>query len=508
MSSAIQQTYEELKEHYSHAQVMLGAKNLMMIDMMVSMPRGAFDQRMKDIDILTLKIHDYLSADYVMDRLESCLTDQRLKADSWGVWDTANLREMHKIYRSCAALPQDLYSRLIHLQSAGRHIQTRALKSNDRKAAHQHLDKCINVLRDVAARKQEEFQTPSKYGGLLTGLIDDLSEKDVAVLNDDIMTLLHKPGTRRKPSWGKNIEQPASPLSKRDIMWLGTLLLQQFGFDFQNGRLIVSQGQAYCGGTHVDARILVRCSDPPRFFTTLSDILYQGGRGIYMQHIPRQWANQPVGSLSGLPCVDACALLFENFIGSSQPFFAFLEKEIKTLPSDPGDGIYSALNLTKMKNELFEKHKSSDSTRNLNDLLLNAIITKIESDLIDRQLEMADLPERWRADIESVFDVDARQSGIDYLDITSWFTGRFGEKAAQNIAYVSASQIYASMQENIMDFDHLISAGEFDPITQWLHQKLFSKARSMPFTQLLRRASSSPRLKTGILKDFIQEKAA
>ncbi|MDY7039056.1 MAG: hypothetical protein SV375_23250, partial [Thermodesulfobacteriota bacterium] len=121
-------------------------------------------------------------------------------------------------------------------------------------------------------------------------------------------------------------------------------------------------------------------------------------------------------------------------------------------------------------------------TRNLNDLLLNVLITGIERDLINGTLSVEEIEERWRADIIETFEVDPGDNDIHYISVSDWFAGRFGVRAAQNVSYLTAAQLYTSMQEKIMDFDHLIAAGEFQPVTDWLTRNIFSKAHHLCFS--------------------------
>ena len=512
MTSDIQSIYNDLKDYYAYAKVLLGAKNLMFIDFMVSMPRGAFDQRMQDIDVITLKIHDYLSAPFLKEQIQKCEDSIMNNPQDWSVWDRANIREMGDIHKNYAALPQDLYSRYVRIQSTGRRIQKLAQASyktsQDMDKGLSYLEDVVETMREIAKFKQDAFEADTLYGALTSHRFDDISSRDIETLNNDIKHIYKTTAQIEKPQLLEIQEQPASPLSKRDIMWLSTLLLQQFGFDFQNGRLIVSQSHAFCGGTNLDARILVRCEDPPRFFHTISDVLYQGARGIYMQHIPAEWAHQPVGSLSGMPTVDAYALLLEHFIGSSHAFFAYLEKEIKTLPSAPDDDTYDALELFKMKRDLIDHHSFGNTTYNFNDLMLNIVISDIEKDLVQGELDVKDIHDRWVSDLDELFDMKHDGQNYNFLDISDWFIGQFGSKIAQNISYLTASQIYDSLSERIMDFDHLIAAGEFETITSWLDKHMFSKAHSRTYSELLANVTSSSRLKTDSLHEKTKLKAS
>ena len=512
--------YQNLKDYYSFAKVKLGAKNLMVVDMLVSMPRGAFDQRMRDIDGLTLKIHEYLSAREVRKNLENCELDieqssqnsAKKSPENWEKWDKANVREMRRIYNNYAAVPFDLYRQIVRAESMGPTLQKKLIAKGDKAAAIEQISHVIDIVRQEADYKQKLYKTKSGYEALLKNHVYDISEAELDLLHDDIIDILKNSFSSKPPQWGQDIEQPCTALSKRDLMWLGTLLLQQLGFDFQTGRLIISRTQPFCGGTNKDARILVRCSDPPRFFTTLSDVLYQGARGLYMQHIPANWADQPVGSLSGMPTVDAASLLLENFIGSSPAFFQFLEKEIKTLPSTPSDETYRAGNLLKLKNDLLEKRGPGEPIRNFSDLYLNIIITKIEQDLIDGDLKVTEIEDRWISDLQQNFslkpdEIRGANNALNFMNMPELFNGKFGSKAAQNISYLTAAQIHSYMLEDIMDFDHLIASGEFTLITQWLDKKLFSKAHSFTFKDLLHKSSDSSALRTDVLKTYIRDKA-
>ena len=512
MSDSAEEIYKKLKDFYSYTKVMLGAKSLMTVDMMISMPRGAINQRMRDIDVLTLRIHEYIADPTIGEKLDICEQDMERNTDYWSKWDLANLRQMRKIYTSYSALPIDIFSKVVRYQNLGLHVQAKFIKDNDQDSMKAYLEDVVQTMREVAKRKQEAFETETLYEGLLKGYVDDISEKECDRLNDSILETVSKQNMTRlapekKPSWSIEPE-----LSKRDMMLLGTLMLQDFDFDFNYGRLIVSQGQSYCGGTNLDARILVKCSDPPDFFVTLGDMLYQGGRGLYMQNIPQKWAEQPVGSLSVMPSVSAISLLLEHFIGSSFEFYEYLSSQIKTMPSAPGDSTYSAANMFKLKQELIDHHPPGTSTRNLKDLLLNILTTNIEKDLVSGKLDIDEIQERWMHDLKQTFDLedidkDDHQKLQQYWHVPIWFTGQYGAKMSQNISYVMAAQIYRSLQENIMDFDHVIQAGEFKVIKDWLNKNLFSHAHSLTFPELLKATTGTRDLDARLMHEIASGKA-
>ena len=122
-SSQIRDINQELKEYYSRAKTMLGAKSLMVIDMMATMPKGAFSQRVHDIDIMAVQIHECFCADFIGESLVKCREDIIQNPKEWEQWDKANLLEMEKIYNHYASIPADLFSKFVHIQSSGRHIR-------------------------------------------------------------------------------------------------------------------------------------------------------------------------------------------------------------------------------------------------------------------------------------------------------------------------------------------------------------------------------------------------
>ena len=127
-----QDVYNKLKFFYSYTRVMMGAKNLMTFDMMVSMPHGTLKHRMRDLEILTLRIYEYLCDPAIAEKIAICEEDIEKNPDNWSQWDRANINEMKKIHLYYSALPIELFSKLMRMQSSGRHVQAQLLKDNNR----------------------------------------------------------------------------------------------------------------------------------------------------------------------------------------------------------------------------------------------------------------------------------------------------------------------------------------------------------------------------------------
>lgn len=501
-----QDIYKKLKFFYAYTRVMMGAKNLMNFDMMVSMPHGTFQQRMRDIEILTLRIYEYLADPTIHEKIRQCEDDFEKNPDYWTDWDRANLEQMKKIHLFYAALPIELFSKTVKMQSSGRHIKARLLKENDPAKITQYLSSVVETMREVAKRKADYFELDDLYQALFREHVDDFSTADLDRFHTDLANSISKitPLERPAGSATDKVMEPTQRISKRDMMQFGAVLLKKLGFSFDIGRLIVTEYQPYCAGTSMDARILVRCSDPPNFFTTLNDILYHGARGIYMQHIPENWSDQPVASLKCLPSVDACSCLFDTVIGGSRAFYDFLEHELEFLPSIPGDGSYSASNLFALKQKLNKFH-AMESSLPLNMIKRNILITNIEKDLIRGDLEPANLQERWQQDMTSEFgDSDNIPS---LTSVTEWFTGNLGAKASQNISYLMSLQIYQGLRGDISNLDDLIANGQFAQIMSWLDETLFSKANKVSFKELVNDISNSDNLNTDIINAFYTQQA-
>ncbi|XLM21605.1 carboxypeptidase M32, partial [Chromobacterium piscinae] len=99
---------------------------------------------------------------------------------------------------------------------------------------------------------------------------------------------------------------------------LGLEVMQLLGFDFDAGRLDVSN-HPFCGGVPEDVRITTRYREDD-FVQSLMGIIHETGHARYEQGLPRDLVEQPVGRARSMGIHESQSLSFEMQLGRSRGF--------------------------------------------------------------------------------------------------------------------------------------------------------------------------------------------
>jgi carboxypeptidase Taq len=97
-------------------------------------------------------------------------------------------------------------------------------------------------------------------------------------------------------------------------------------FDFDKGRMDMSDGPPWCATISEDSRFTVDYIED-NFLEAVMTTAHEGWHGRYAQNLPAEWRQQPVGGDLGGSMHESMSQIGELYAGRSPAFFKFLEKE-------------------------------------------------------------------------------------------------------------------------------------------------------------------------------------
>lgn len=479
--------YENLKRIFAHTQSLFHIKSILGQDMMTVMPRGGTAQRIEDISNLTKRVY----AETINNKTKDCLlkAEEALQTqpDSWSEWDRQNLKEMRWIYDNMAATPPELFVSSIHAANEGRVHYFEALRNNDWETIKPWLKKVLELQRHILGRKQELFKTKSLYETALFLFMRDANEDKIMGMLDRLAVPLRQIGDDILEQ--QKTKTPPKPLTgnypRSEQMDVNCTLLEKFGFDFNRGTLTITRHGPTAGGHGDEARILVRCEDHEHFMRSIEDTLYYGAKGLYMQGLPQSWMNQPVGKTPGTLMLEANSILIETIIGRTPQFFTYLVKlATEKYPHWASESfeVENLYQLRKIVKTTALRQDADELTRFFHDLMR----TRIERDLINGDLGVDELPERWRAESLELLHLEPENMAEGLLQSPNWFIGNFGTSPLFILSYIAAAQIQDKIFGDVKDFAGSIARGEFGEIAGWLKNNIYDKARSRLSFELIR----------------------
>lgn len=477
--------YRDLKYYFANLNTLFSIRGTLAIDMMTAMPPAALNRRMHDISAMTKRIYAETTTNAVTKLLEQVEAEAAAAPDDWNNWDLQNLREMRRIHSHLSALPPELYIASVQVATEGRKRHA-AAQSQSWQEIQPYITQVVDLYRKIGELKQKKFEVKSPYKALLLGYASDISLNQMDALYDALLDPLK---SLRDQAIQKQNSQPAplaleGDFSRGDQMWLNRTILEIMGFDFNRGTLQVTSLSPMTGGTPEDTRILVRCGDSDSFLDSLEDTLYQGAAGLYIQNLPQEWISQPVGRDLGSLLMNAQSTLYETIIGRTPQFFDFIAVRAEGVFRQFRNKSFEPENLYRLKKVITPTARRNDADE-LTKIFHDVMRYRIERDLINGSLSVADLPERWNEESRNYLGMAPQDATEGPLQNPDWFTGRFGFIPTNTLSHIIAASLHEKLYSELPNMASMIEQGELRPVHEWLKQNIHSKGRSIDAMELI-----------------------
>jgi carboxypeptidase Taq len=494
--------YNDLKFYFANLNTMFSIRNTLAIDMMTAMPAGSLKRRINDISSITKRIYAETTTPTITDLLNQVEADAKNNPENWSDWDKANLVEMRRIHSHLSALPPELYIASVQVANEGRKMHAAALKKNNWEEAQPYIEKVVDLYRKIGALKQKKFDTPTPYRALLMGYASDISDRQMDDLYEGLLSPLKDLYAKaiEKQKTEAKAEELDGDFSKADQMWLNQTVLEIMGFDFNRGGLHVSNLSPMTGGNPEDVRILIRCGDSNNnFLDSLEDTLYQGARGLYYQNLPNDWITQPAGQDLGSIMLNSLSFLYSTVIGRTPQFFDFISVRAEGVFRQFKNKSFEPENLYQIKKLITQTSKRNEADE-LSKIFHDILRYRIERDLINGDLEVKDIPERWNAESKDLLGIEPTNLAEGALQNPDWFTGRFGFIPTNTLSHMIAAQLHETLYDNIEDLPTQIQKGNISPINDWLKDNIHNKGRSSGTFELIKDVTGKELSSEALLK--------
>jgi carboxypeptidase Taq len=118
---------------------------------------------------------------------------------------------------------------------------------------------------------------------------------------------------------------------------------------------------------------------------------------------------------------------------------------------------------------------------------------ELELDMLEGRLEIKDLPEAWRARMQSDLGVDVPDDRDGCLQDVHWYSGAVGGGfQGYTIGNILSAQFYAAAISAHPDIPREIAAGEFETLHTWLRTHLYKHGRKFGPNEVVARATGGP----------------
>lgn len=480
------QTLATLKSRLLEIQHLKDAAALLSWDQETYMPAGGGQTRAEQLATLQTLAH----AKFVSPETENLLLHHidpatgLAKAEADGLDDASKalLRETWRDFSRAKKLPSDFVNRLERECSLAQQVWAEARRRND----FMHF---LPNLQTVIALKFEEIDylgyDDSPYDALLDtyepGATVAQLQPLFATLRHGLLDLLNHVRGAASPPDDRILFQT---YDEQQQLAFGKLVLQGMGYDFNRGRLDLSAHPFTTSFHPTDVRVTTRVfeKDLP---SCLFSCIHEGGHGLYDQGLPQEHYGTPLGESLSLGMHESQSRLWENNVGRSKAFWThFFPLVQQHFPSQLGavslDAFHAALN--RVKPSLI-RVEADEVTYNLHIM----VRFDIELALIERRVEVKDLPGLWREKMREYLGIVPERDADGVLQDVHWSLGALGYFPTYTLGNLYAAMFFQQACRDIPSLETEIQRGHLLPLKTWLNHRIHQCGRQYSATDLLDR---------------------
>ncbi|MFQ5942237.1 MAG: carboxypeptidase M32 [Anaerolineales bacterium] len=482
---------ERLRELTGRIFDLTSAADLLSWDMQTNMPPGGADARAHAMATLASLAHEHFIRDDFGEALEAAETEVKgFDPDSDEAGIVARLRrDFDKSHRVPTEWVRES-QRTVGLAFSAWVESRKASSFPDFKP---HIERVLDVKRSYVGFF-EPYDSP--YDPLLDDYEPGLKLANVREIFGELREV-QVPLVQAISERSESVDDSFLRVEYDEkAQWdFGLEVIRELGYDFERGRQDKAPHPFSQALNRGDVRITNRVK-LDQFGPALFGSMHEAGHAIYSQGIPSSLDRIPSLSGSTLEAAHSASLgihesqsrMLENLVGRSRAFWtAFYARLQAVFPSQLGgvdvETFYRAIN--KVDRSLI-RVEADEATYNLHILLR----FEIEADLIEGNLEVADLPEAWNAKVEEYLGLTPPDDAQGVLQDIHWSDGYFGYFPTYTLGNIISVQLWRSLNDDIPDLEAQISQGAFGELMTWLNERIHRHGGKYEPMDLLKRATS------------------
>ncbi len=268
----------------------------------------------------------------------------------------------------------------------------------------------------------------------------------------------------------------------------GRYVITRFGYDWERGRLDVTEHPFTTSFGQGDVRITTRYLKDDGG-SALFSTMHESGHAMYSQGIPKKYRRHPLSGAASLAIHESQSRLWENLVGRSKEFWSFFYPSLQMLfPEHLGnisqDTFYRGIN--KVEPSLI-RVEADEATYNLHIMLR----LEIEIGLMEGTIEVKDLPEIWNTRMEEYLGIRPPDDAQGVLQDVHWSGGMIGYFPTYALGNLSSVQLWDKMLEEHPNIPDEIAQGKFDTILGWMREKVHQYGSKFEPQEIMLKATGS-----------------
>lgn len=453
---------EELRDYFTEIKRLSYIGSLLGWDQEVNMPRGSVLGRSKQLALIETLIHKRLTSDKARDLIKNAEIISNLND-----LESAMIRESKREYELATKLPEKLVVEMSETGSKGVEAWRDAREKSDFSLFQPLLEKHVELQIERAERLGTH---PDLYSTLI-----DLYEPGATY--DWIANIFNK----IKPKLVNIIKKLNSSSDKPDQsilrkrydpdkqFELSVEMLKKLNFDLQFGRQDRSTHPFTSSLSSMDTRITTRTKED--FLNEcIFGTIHECGHALYEMGFMKDIHDTILADGSSLGIHESQSRMWENIVGRSEEFWIYwypiFQKYFpENLKKYPMKQFYRAVNVVKPS---FIRVNADEVTYGLHIILR----FEIERDLIDRKIEVKDLPDIWNSKFEDLLGIIPPNDAEGVLQDIHWSWGTIGYFPTYFLGSLYASQIYNDALKKLPSLSDDYKKGEFSNLLSYLRENI------------------------------------
>jgi carboxypeptidase Taq len=265
-------------------------------------------------------------------------------------------------------------------------------------------------------------------------------------------------------------------------------VLGAIGFDPDGWRLDTAAHPFAQSLAPTDVRLTTRYREDD-----LGDALYSAlhelGHGLYQAGVDPRLHRTPLGEPESLGLHESQSRLWENLVGRSRPFCAWLLPRLRAaLPGFDGldpDALFHAVNAVRPS---LIRVDADETTYNLH----IALRFELELALVEGALEVDALPGAFAEGMGRLLGVTPPDDALGVLQDVHWGEGIVGYFPTYSLGNVIAAQLWERVRADLPDLDERLERGDFAPLRAWLRERVHRHGRTFRAGELVERVTGGP----------------
>ena len=403
------------------------------------------------------------------------LSELSARKDELSAKDARRVEMLKRDYDRMKAIPQEEYVKYDVLLSESQNVWVKAKRENDFESFAPYLEKIIGTqLRFVDFWDPQHHRKP--YDVLLEdyeyGLTTDTLDKFFGELKKTIVPLVR---AITEKGW-----QPESgfirgnfPIEKQRE--LSDLLMEILTIDRDHCGIAETEHPFTLHFNRDDVRITTHYH-VDELMSSFYSVMHEGGHALYELNTGEdlRWTGLASGASSGIH--ESISRFFENRIGRSRAFCEFILPKLKELFPEQlkdvtTDAFYAAVNTAQSS---LIRTEADELTYCLHVM----VRYEIEKGLINREIDVRDLPRIWNAKIKEYLGIDVPDDTHGVLQDSHWSSGYFGYFPTYALGNAYGAQMVERMKQDV-DVDACCAKGDLKPVVDWLTENVFRYGRLM-----------------------------